>query len=202
MSEPVPFVAFASPDGSGWGLALGGGQTLDPELEPELTGEITPLLAATDPGLAAATPATVGGAPALTGTVPNPRDGDSLRLAVALFDHGRALGLSALRPRRARGHDRDVIEAVVYEDGASPPVDDPRLSVTLGAGGVPQRVGLELWLAPAEDEGYDFPRRAAGEILQPALELGLDEFRATAHRVRWRSRGEDGSGWFVLMRAQ
>jgi hypothetical protein len=149
------------------------------------------------------TAGTVDDVPALSGTLPGLPRGSSLRLAVALFDHGRVFGLSAVRPRRAQGHDHDEYEAVVQEEGASRTVDDPRLSVTIDAAGHPRRVGLELWLAPAAEEGHDFPRRAAGEVEKmSAVELELGELSAAAHRVRWRSRGEGGSGWFVLVQGR
>ena len=198
MSEPLPFVAFAAPDGSGWGLALGAARALDPDLRPEVTDEVDRLMSAAGE----LTAGTVNDGPALSGILPELPPGSSLRLAVALFEHARVFGLSALRARRARGHDHDEINAMVQEESASRPVDDPRLSVTLDAASHPRRVGLELWLAPAEEEGYDFARRAAGEVESPATPLELREHTAAAHRVRWRSRGEDGSGWFVIVRGR
>jgi hypothetical protein len=202
VSEPLPFVAFAAPDGSGWGLALGPERVLDPGLRPEVADELPRLMSAAGE----LTALTVNDVPALSGTLPELQRGSSLRLAVALFDHGRVFGLSALRPRRARGHDQDEYQALVQEEGAAWPVDDPRLSVTSDAAARPLRVGLELWLAPAEEQSdeptYDFPRRAAGQVEPAGTELVLGELTATAHRVRWRSRGEDGSGWFVIVQAR
>lgn len=192
----MPFVAFAAPDGSGWGLAIGTARALDPGLGPEVDGQVEQLMGAAG----ALASGTVDDVPALIGTLPELPRGSSLRLAVALFADGRVLGLHALRPRRARGHDRDEIEAFVQEDTIPRPVDDPRLSVTFDGAGHPIRVGLEMWLVPAEEDGYDAPRRAIGEVDGPAVELALGAFVAVAHRVRWRSRGEDGRGWFVLVR--
>jgi hypothetical protein len=137
---------------------------------------------------------------AVLGAPPYPHGGESLRIAVALLPAGRTLALAALRPGRAKGNDRDEIEAVVHEDDETRLVDDPRFSVTLDGGGAPRRVGLELWLTRGEGENeHQYARRAAGEVAGEPLEQELDGVHAVAHPIQWRSAGETGSGWFVVL---
>ena len=71
---------------------------------------------------------------------------DAVREVCAWFAPGDGVALSSLRPRGAKGHDRDVIAATVFEPGGSAPVSDPRLSTTYAADGHPIKVGLELWI--------------------------------------------------------
>ena len=221
MPESLRVIAFAVPDGSRAGLALEDRLVFAPddptdaaaeiELEADAatvrSGERT--LRATLRGTAEAD--LRGGqlegeddTGAIAGTVPAPDSGESLRLAVAVFPGARMFGLAARRPRRAGGHDRDELTALVVEADAARAVEDPRLSVTLDARDVPRRVGLELWLATEiEDEDgaerYEPPRRAAGEVSGPPVGFDVAGLAAAAHPVRWRSRGDDGFGWFVLV---
>lgn len=124
---------------------------------------------------------------------------DSIRDVSAWFAADDGVALTSLRPRGAKGQDRDIIGATVFEPAAPVPVADPRLSTTYTADGHPTRVGLELWL-DREDSEEQYPRRAAGEPLgasavwtQPTIEL-------EAHLQLWRSRGEEGIGVYVLVR--
>ena len=198
MSEPLPFVAFADPGGTVCGLAVGDAPLIGTDVPDPAAGEVAGALA--DAG-SAFRAITIADLPAVSGTLPHPAGADSLRLAVALFGE-RSFALSGLRPRRARGHDRDEIQAVVYEAGEARPVEDPRVSVTFAGTGDPRRVGLELWLQESEDGTFEFPRRAAGEIHSGPVELQSSAVTGVAHPVQWRSRGEDGSGWFAVLRAR
>jgi hypothetical protein len=119
----------------------------------------------------------------------------------AWFAPADGLALTALRPRGAKGHDRDVVTASVFEPTGPLVVADPRLSTTYAADGHPTRVGLELWLEQ-DDTQEQYPRRAAAEPLgaaaawsQPALEL-------EAYFLRCLSRGEEGLGVYVLGRTR
>jgi hypothetical protein len=126
---------------------------------------------------------------------------DSVRDLCAWFAPADGLALTALRPRGAKGHDRDVVTASVFEPTGPLVVADPRLSTTYAADGHPTRVGLELWLEQ-DDTQEQYPRRAAAEPLgaaaawsQPALEL-------EAYFLRCLSRGEEGLGVYVLGRTR
>jgi hypothetical protein len=126
---------------------------------------------------------------------------ESVRDVSAWFGPGDGVALTSLRPRGAKGHDRDVIAAAVFEPAGPVAVADPRLSTTYAADGHPTRVGLELWLE-REESGEQYPRRAAAEPLgaaaawaQPALEL-------EAYFLRCLSRGAEGLGVYVLGRTR
>lgn len=130
---------------------------------------------------------------------------DSFRQATAWFEPLRGLTLLALRPSTARGQEADLVAASLLEDEPAPRVADPRLSTTYDAAGAPARVGLELWLEPeSPDEDPDqesdrhFPRRAAGESVGAGVDWELAGFRLHAAPLRWHSRGEDGSGLYLL----
>jgi hypothetical protein len=90
-------------------------------------------------------------------------EGVALRRAVwGCFGEELAFALSAERPRRARGHGDERLEAFVARGvplGASA-VHDPRLSSTYGPDGALLRAGIEFWEGD-EDEGR--PLRIAGE---------------------------------------
>jgi hypothetical protein len=111
------------------------------------------------------------------------------------------LGLTALRPRDAAGHDAELIGAAVFEAGHTLPVADPRFSTTYTDAGLPIRVSLELWLE-ADAEGEEpYPRRAAGEALAPATVLSAPELELLARPFRCLSRGLEGAGVYLLARA-
>jgi hypothetical protein len=130
---------------------------------------------------------------------------DSFRQASAWFEPLHGLSLLALRPRTARGQEADLVAASLLEPEPAPRVADPRLSTTYDAAGLPARVGLELWLEPEssdedpdEDSDRQFPRRAAGEPIGMGVGWELGGFRLHAAPLRWHSRGEDGSGVYLL----
>ena len=121
------------------------------------------------------------------------------RLVGAWFADGAALGLLALRPRRARHQDGDAMTATVFEPGEWIVVDDPRLSTTYDGAGVPTRANLELWISEGETE---YPRRAAGETAGPAGTVaaadGTDGVALQVIPLRCHSRGEEGAGVYAL----
>jgi hypothetical protein len=124
---------------------------------------------------------------------------DSLRDLCAWFPPDDGVALTALRPRRAKGHAGDVIVASVFDSTGAAAVADPRFSTTYAADGSPARAGLELWLN-SEDGEEQFPRRAAGEALGPRASTTVDGLSITACPFRWHSRGTDGAGVYVLAR--
>jgi hypothetical protein len=124
---------------------------------------------------------------------------DSVREVSAWFAPGDGLALTALRPRGAKGHDRDLVVASVLDPAGAIGVADPRLSTTYTAAGRPARVGLELWI-PQEDSEEQYPRRAAGESLGAAAAGSLGSVTLEAELLRCRSHGEEGIGVYLLAR--
>jgi hypothetical protein len=121
---------------------------------------------------------------------------DSLRAVAAWFEPDEAIGLLAVRPRRAKGHESDALSAAVIEPDSASVVDDPRLSTTYADDGRPLRVALELWLA--DEQGEHRLRRAAGEAAGPHATGELGEMRARVDVFDWHSRGRDGLGVYLL----
>ena len=125
------------------------------------------------------------------------RDLDSLREVCAWFGAGEGLTLLSLRPRGAADHSRDVATASVFAPEAWQAVAEPRLSTTYSVDGAPTRVGLELWLRQ-DDEHY--PRRAAGEVAGPPVDLQAEGLEISVAPLRCHSRGRQGAGVYLLAR--
>ena len=141
-----------------------------------------------------------------TGSLEPERIG-SFRQVAAWFGSDEGLALLALRPRGAEGQESDVVRGAVLEPEHGPHVVDPRLSTTYRENGVPVRAGLELWLEqeepedPEADEAAEqFPRRAAGESAGRGLDFEASGFALHAAPLRWHSRGQDGTGVYLLGR--
>lgn len=132
---------------------------------------------------------------------------DSVRVAGAWFEGDRGLALAASRPRGAKGHDDDRIELATLGESEELLAFDPRLSTTYGAGGAPRRLGVEVWLGESEDADL-FPRRVAGEATGagargaagPADRATGPGFAWEAFALRCHSRGEDGTGVYLVLR--
>lgn len=120
----------------------------------------------------------------------------SIRAVSTWFGSGEGFVLTALRPRKARAHDADLLTAAVLGSERPAPVADPRLSTTYSADGWPVRAGLELWLG--EDEREQYPRRASGEATGPQARGAAGELELRAKRFRWHSRGQEGAGVYLL----
>jgi hypothetical protein len=134
---------------------------------------------------------------------------ESFRQVSAWFEPDEGLALIALRPRKSRGQESDLISASVLEPQERPVlVTEPRLSTTYTAAGVPARAGLELWVEEptsreSEEDGAqtaEFPRRAAGEALGAGIEWQAGGFELRAVPLVWHSRGRDGAGIYLLGR--
>ncbi len=124
---------------------------------------------------------------------------DSLRVFGAWFPAGHQVVLRAQRPRGAKGQDRDLIDAVAIGESEEL-IFDPRLSTTYDAARTTRQAGIELWIG-ADEDGDQYPRRvsavAAGASISGSS--GGAELKATAlHCV---SRGEAGTGVYVLVSA-
>jgi hypothetical protein len=117
----------------------------------------------------------------------------SIRDVSMWFEPDEGVALTALRPRKAKHHEKDVVAAAVLDATGGKPVVDPRLSTTYNAEGEPWRVGLELWLE--EENGDQFPRRTAAESAPGGIQVG-DELQAAV--LRAHSRGREGMGVYLL----
>jgi hypothetical protein len=123
----------------------------------------------------------------------------SVRDVSAWFDPAHGLSVVALRPRKARGQDADLVSAVALEPEGPLAIEDPRLSTTYAGDGRPLRVGLELWISAGDDdEEAQYPRRATGETLGVVATGRLGSFDVLAQFVRWDSRYGDGAGVYLL----
>jgi hypothetical protein len=125
---------------------------------------------------------------------------ESLRAVGAWFPPDDALALTALRPRRAKGHGNDLVVASSFDPNGSAAVADPRLSTTYSADGSPARLGLELWLNVSEDSDEQYPRRVAGETLGASVTGSDDGVTVAAYAFRCHCRGSDGLGTYLLAR--
>lgn len=123
-------------------------------------------------------------------------DAGSVRDLAAWFEDGGVVAVTALRPRRAKGHDQDAVHAAVLEPDGFGPVVDPRLSTIYTADGRIRRAALELW---SEDEEAPALRLAAeatnrgGHVIAGGWELIVDWL--IAHR-----RGQEGTGIYLVAR--
>jgi hypothetical protein len=123
-------------------------------------------------------------------------DAESVRDLAAWFDDGGVVAVTALRPRKAKGHDQDAVHTAVLEPDGFGPVVEPRVSTVYTAEGRIRRAALELW---SEDEEAPALRLAAeatgrgGRVAAGGWELVVDWL--VAHR-----RGQDGAGVYVIAR--
>jgi hypothetical protein len=128
----------------------------------------------------------------------------SFRWLAAWLGPGDGFSLVALRPRKARGHDADLVAASVIDDPPPPRIDDPRLSTTYTDAGLPLRAGLELWPEaddaddPDAEPSHHYPRRATGQAVGERLTWEASGFALTGSPLRWQSRGHDGPGVYLL----
>ncbi|MDX6671034.1 MAG: hypothetical protein QOI91_1397 [Solirubrobacteraceae bacterium] len=126
-------------------------------------------------------------------------DWDRVALArtVCAWWDDRALVLGALRPAKAREHDREELSAWLLEEGFDPrEVAEPRLSTTYDAEGRQRRAGLELFVTGEDDE---FPRRVAGEVAC-GTSLDLGRLRLDCAFFSWRMEGRAGVGRYDVLR--
>ena len=128
----------------------------------------------------------------------------SFRWAAGWLGPHHGFSLLALRPRRARGQEADLLAASVIDDPPVPRIDDPRLSTTYDEARLPVRVGLELWLEaePTTDEDADappqYPRRAAGQVVSQGPELTAAGFGLHGSLMHWHSHDQEGPGVYLL----
>ncbi len=118
---------------------------------------------------------------------------DALRTISVLVDADNAVLALAKRPRGARGHGDELVQAALVHDGELVNVEDARLSTVYDGDGRQRNAGLELWLP-----GEEFARRGAGSaIAGSSLELeGLSVHIAI---FEWTLEGAQGYGAYELM---
>ena len=124
---------------------------------------------------------------------------EGFRQVLAWFADDDALALSAARPRGAPGQDRDELSATVFEPRGPARANDARLSTTYAEGGAPARIGLELWL-PGEQDGDEYPVRAAGEALGPPATARLSGATLAINPMLAHRGGRDGVATYLLAR--
>lgn len=124
----------------------------------------------------------------------------AVRLVTAHFPEGAAYALAARRPRRAKGHDREVVEAQLLQMDAARVFEEPRLSSTSTPQGELLRVGLELWLSvDDEEQEATFPHRLAGEVDGEPQRAQLDALDVALWRLRCHGRGREGWGLYAQL---
>ena len=130
---------------------------------------------------------------------PDGRRFQALRVVSACFAADTGLVVLAARPRKARGHESDLMAGVLVEGGVPVDIFEPRLSSTYTTDGVPRRVGLELWIGDEDDEeAENYTRRAAAAAIGPWLPCGEGGRLELLH---WRMRGQEGVGVYELVQA-
>jgi hypothetical protein len=122
---------------------------------------------------------------------------DSLRGVWGWFPERHALALLALRPRGRGGHDNDRLEATLFDPEETIAVEEPRLSTTYTAQGLPSRVSLELWIGEGEEQ---YSRRAAAEAVGAGAGVSASGLALQVSPMRCHSRGLDGAGVYLLAR--
>lgn len=113
---------------------------------------------------------------------------DAVRSVSAVFEPDRAVLGLARRPRGARGHGEELVDAHLLDGEETLAVEHARLSTVYDGEGRHRSAGLELWLP-----GLDFPRRASGRVLAGAS-IALDGLRVNAAVFSWSMEGRQGVG--------
>lgn len=124
---------------------------------------------------------------------------DSIRMLGSWFPAGHEISLISVRPSGAKGQDQDVMN-VAARGEEKELIFDPRLSTTYGPDGAPRTAGVELWLGN-DDDDEQYPRRVSAVATGATATAAVGGFRIEAHALHCLSRGEEGSGVYVLMRA-
>jgi hypothetical protein len=129
----------------------------------------------------------------------------SARAAAGWFGPEDGFALLALRPSRASGHDGDASACAFVDSGHPLAIDEPRLSTTYAPSGVPLRAGLELWpVEPEQDDRNEdeqrpvHARRIGGEHVGDASRVTIAGLDVRIELFRWRSKGHEGAGVYVL----
>jgi hypothetical protein len=120
---------------------------------------------------------------------------EAVRLISAEFEDGQALALASLRPRGTSGHDRDQVAHHLERSGEPVALSDALLSTEYDAGGLPRRIGIELWTEPGSP-----PLRVAGDRRGEIEVRDDDEVRREVAQMSFRLDGAGGHGTYELLR--
>jgi len=176
--------------------AMGSAEPTSFTLEPENDGRAV-LLTWSREALDPADPETVKEEPRSPWSVEGEVDWDraeALRLVSALFEDGRELAVAAIRPRDAAGHDAETLGSHLVEEGEAVAVEEALLSTEYDAGGLPRRLGLELWL----DSERPPLRVSADREGEPRV--SGEGVRRQTTRMSFRLGGIAGSGLYEVLR--
>jgi len=113
---------------------------------------------------------------------------DAVRSVSAVFEPDRAVLALARRPRGARGHGEELVNAHLLDGEEILAVEHARLSTLYDGEGRHRSAGLELWLP-----GLDFPRRASGTV-RAGASIALEGLRVNAAVFSWSMEGRQGVG--------
>ncbi|HWT23866.1 MAG TPA: hypothetical protein VN213_10205, partial [Solirubrobacteraceae bacterium] len=120
-----------------------------------------------------------------------------VRTVAAWTGEGPCAAISGVRPAGARHHAEEALWAALWDQGATLPVEEARLSTTYDGDGRMRRAGLELW--PREDGTDAWARRGAGEVLcGSSLDLGALQLDCAF--FRWHLEGREGIGHYDVLR--
>jgi hypothetical protein len=120
---------------------------------------------------------------------------ESVRTIGAWLGEDHAVGLQAVRPHGAKGHEADAVSAWLVADEGPLDLAEARLSTTYDEEGRQRRAGLELW----EREDSEYPHRVAGEVVCGST-LDLGALRLDTAFFRFRMEGREGAGRYDVLR--
>jgi hypothetical protein len=121
----------------------------------------------------------------------------ALRRSIGIvFSDGGLFALSAVQPRRSKGHGEEQVTAILCDPDAAPvEVSEALLSTEYGPDGVQRRATLELWI---DDEDRQ-PLRGAGSLIS-ASSVKRPGFSAEIAFFRWSVEGREGLGHYEVVR--
>ena len=119
----------------------------------------------------------------------------AVRLLSAEFKDRSVLGVVAVRPTGASGHDEEHLAAVLRRKDDEPEPEQILLSTEYGSDGEPARIGIELHLRDEEA-----PLRGAGDARGSRV-TEEDGVRRSVTELTMRLDGTEGSGTFEILKA-
>ena len=128
-----------------------------------------------------------------TRSAPEWEELDALRSISVIVDAENGMLALARRPRDARGHGEELVNAALIHAGELLNVEDARISTVYDGEGRQRSAGLELWL-PEEE----YPRRGSGQVIAGST-FELEAIQVHAAVFRWRLDGREGIGAYELM---
>ncbi len=130
----------------------------------------------------------------LAGGPPDWKRWDSLRVLSATFEDGATLVAAALRPRKAKGHNADLVRGILARHGAPAALDELLVSMQFDGSGRLQRVNAEVYVEPDS-----VPVRASGDLIASTGEVTGDE-AMEINALDMRMDGHAGFGTLDVLR--